>query len=140
MVQKITLMDMYLIEVLRSHGISDEEILSKVSLREAEEWQHLHDSFDFTGLYPLDEAGVLAEVLTNGYEVKYLTFTGLVNVLDIKFGKIKVQDYEVKDYTITRLVLTDEERHSLEQMLSANWQLAVSSDSSGEITIYPTYV
>lgn len=136
MVQKVTLMEMYLIEILRSHGVSDEEILTKVSLRNVEDWQHYHESFDFAELIPLDETGVLAEVLANGYEVKYLTFTGLVNVLDIKFGKTKELDYVVTDFMITGLTLTERERNLLEQMLSANWQLNVLPEG---ITIYPTY-
>lgn len=69
MVKKITLMDLYLIETWRSNGVFDVEIIRQVQARNIER-------FNFTGLYGLDEAGILKEVLKNGYEIKFLNYTG----------------------------------------------------------------
>lgn len=50
-VEKITLMDAYLIEHVRKAGISDEEIIEAVLALDANRFQHVHDSFDFTLLH-----------------------------------------------------------------------------------------
>lgn len=118
MIQKITLMELYLIETLRANDISNEEIIKQVQARTIENFKQYDEQFDFTGLYALDESGILNEVLENGYEIKFLTFTGLVNVLNLVFNKRENEDYKVKDFTISHLQLTEEATTTLTQMLS----------------------
>lgn len=134
MINKITLMESYLIETLRANGISDEKILAKVRARKIEEFAQYDERFDFAGLFTLDEVGILENILENGYEIKFLTFTGLVNMLQLKFNKIENEHYKVENFTIVDLQLTKEEARTLEQMLSSNWSL---SSENSSVTIKP---
>lgn len=134
---KITLMEAYLIETLRQNGIDDAEILQKVKGKDVESFKHLHEKFDFTGLYALDEEGILEDVLEEGYQIKYLTFTGLVNILRMKFNKHEGVDYEAKEYTIVNLNLSDEETKTLKQLVSDNWK--VSKTDAG-VVIQPVHL
>lgn len=128
MVEKITLMELYLIETLRAKGVSDAEIMSKVKARNIDDFKKYHEQFDFTGLFALEEAGKLESILENGYEVTFLTFTGLVRILDLKFNKKERQDFKVKDYTVSELQLREDESATLKQILSPNWILSMSSE------------
>lgn len=131
MIPKITLMDLYVIETLRKNGLSDQTILEKVRNKEVESFKKYNDRFDFTVLYELEDAGVLADVFKKGYQVKFLTFTGLVNVLKLKFNREEGVDYEAEDFTITNLQLEEEELEVLKQIVSKNW--IVSRNRSGVI-------
>lgn len=123
MVHKISLMEVYVIETLRANGISDETIIQKVKEKKLDEFKHYHDRFDFTLLYELEQLGILKDVLENGYEIKFLTFTGLVNVLRLKFNKEENEDYHVENFTVLNLSLSEQETDVLKQMLSNNWRL-----------------
>lgn len=131
MIPKITLMDLYVIETLRKNGLSDQTILEKVRNKEVESFKKYNDRFDFTVLYELEDAGVLADVFKKGYQIKFLTFTGLVNVLKLKFNREEGVDYEAEDFTITNLQLEEEELEVLKQIVSKNW--IVSRNRSGVI-------
>lgn len=134
MVEKITLMELYLIETVRAKGLTDEMILQKIEAEDIESFQQYDERFDFTGLLTLHESGSLERILREGYEVTFLTFTGLVNILQLKFNKIENKDYVVKDYTISQLKLTDTDRKTIEQMLSPNWSLTNNDEI---VTIFP---
>src|SRR5690625_1624789 len=131
MIPKITLMDLYVIETLRKNGLSNQTILEKIRNKEVESFKKYNDRFDFTVLYELEDAGVLADALKKGYEVKFLTFTGLVNVLKLKFNREEGVDYETEDFTITNLQLEKDEIEVLKQIVSKNW--IVSRNRSGVI-------
>lgn len=132
--KKISLMEAYLIETLRANNIKDEEIMQKVKEEKVDEFHHIHEKFDYTGLYALEKQGILEEVLQNGYEIKFLTFTGLVNILRIKFRREENVDYDVKDFTISNLNLSNEETENLMQIASSNWE--ITQTNSG-VTIKP---
>lgn len=136
MIHKITLMEAYLIETLRSAGISEEEILSKFHSRKLEDFQHIREDFDFTLLYPLSDRGddVLEVILQEGYEIKFLTIHGLINMLQLKFHKVEDEDYERNDFVLSKLLLNDEETRILQQLLSPNWQM---EKEQNEIIIKP---
>lgn len=123
MLEKITLMELYVIETLRANHITDEKILQKVKDRQVDRFASLNEKFDFTILYALEEAGRLERILQEGYQITFLTFTGLVNVLELKFNQQKEIDYDVTDFTITGLQLKEEAEATLRQMLSPNWIL-----------------
>lgn len=129
MKKKITLMEAYLIETLRANEIEDEEIIEKVKEKKVKDFQHINEKFDFTALYDLHEQGILEEVLKEGYEIKFLTFTGLVNLLRIKFNRHENEDFKVKDYTIEQLQLDHQELETLQQLVSSNWQ--ITKEASG---------
>lgn len=129
MIAKISLMELYVIETLRANNIPDDEIIAQVKAKNIDSFVQYDERFDFTILYTLEEAGILETALHDGYEIKFLTFTGLVNILNLVFNKREHEDYDIANFTISRLQLSEEETITLTQMLSSNWTL--SSDNSG---------
>ncbi|HZW68270.1 MAG TPA: hypothetical protein VFF20_06665 [Pseudogracilibacillus sp.] len=134
MFPRISLMELYLIETLRANGVTDDLIIERVKARDVTEFAPYHEQFDFADLYALDEAGILVEVLEKGYKVKFLTYTGLVNILELKFNKKKGEDYLADQFTISGLHLSAEEIATLGHILSDNWSLTVQEDG---VTIEP---
>lgn len=130
---QITLMDAYLIEILRSKGIANSEILTYVSEKRVDELQKYHESFDFNGLYEIDD---LEQILQDGYKIKFLTMPGLVNMLRLKYGKEPVRDFTQQETSIEKLTLTDTELADLEKWLANNWQIVVAEEA---ISIVPRY-
>lgn len=122
-------MELYVIETLRANEITDNEIITRTKAKDINDFKRYDERFDFTVLYALAEAGKLKSALNDGYEVKFLTFTGLVNILSLMFNKRENEDYDVEDFTINRLQLSEEETATLTQILSSNW--VISTDHSG---------
>ena len=119
-------MDVYLIEHLRNAGISDNEIIKEVQALNADTYQYVNDSFDFTRLHDLSDQ--IETILDEGYQVKFLTFTGLVNLLRLKFQKEKTVDYEEEEFVITNLQMSDNELKELKQIVSPNWKIRKEND------------
>lgn len=132
--KQITLMEAYLIETLRSNGVTEKEILQAVENREIEIFQKYNENFDFTGLYSLQED--LHKLLYEGYQVKFLTMPGLMNLLRMKHNKVQEKDFIKKETSITNLTLTSDEKEEIEKWLSANWTLNQTNDT---YEIVPTY-
>ena len=135
MTEKITLMEAYLIEHLRQANIADETIKEKVKAKEAASFAYVHDTFDFTLLHEL--ANQMDAILDEGYEVRFLTFKGLYSLLELKFNKEKDVDYDIDEFTISHLQLTEAEIKTLKQLVSANWEV-VSTENG--VTITPVHV
>lgn len=135
MTEKITLMEAYLIEHLRQANIADDIIKERVKAKEAASFAYVHDTFDFTLLHEL--ADEIDAILDEGYEVRFLTFKGLYSLLELKFNKEKDVDYDVEEFTISRLQLTEVEINTLKQLVSANWEIEIKEDG---VTIAPVHV
>ena len=118
-------MEAYLIEIARNAGVSNEALLLKAEQQDLESLNHLHESFDFAELHPLasTEGNVFKKVLQDGYKIKFLTFPGLVNLLKLKFNKIKDKDFTVEEFNIKELRLTKAETEDLKTWLSVNWMV-----------------
>lgn len=127
---KISLMEAYLIETLRNNGVSNEEIVSKLRTGNVEVWQELHEHFDFNELLPLATRDIdrFKEMLDQGYQVKFVTFNGLKNLLRMRFGKEQDEDYELMEKGIHNLVLEQGQLETVKQMLSGNWVLEEVKD------------
>lgn len=121
--QKITLMDAYMIETLRSSGISNQEILAQIKQGNVDVWQDLHEHFDFNELLKLAEQDIekFQSILLDGYNVKYLTFKGLQNLIKFRFGKEQDKDYQLTETSIENLNLNKDQAQTLKQMISQNW-------------------
>jgi len=135
MTEKITLMEAYLIEHLRRANIADEIIKEKVKAKEAASFAYVHDTFDFTLLHEL--ADEMDAIIDEGYEVRFLTFKGLYSLLELKFNKEKDVDYEIDEFTISRLQLTEAEIKTLQQLVSANWEVEMTEDG---VSVTPVHV
>lgn len=94
-----------------------------------------NESFDFTPLHEL--ADQMESILQTSYEIKFLTFNGLVNLLRIKFQKEKGVHYNVDNYIITNLTMSNRECQELQQLLASNW---IITNKENEIMIQPVKI
>ncbi|HEY4600106.1 MAG TPA: hypothetical protein VIG73_02245 [Cerasibacillus sp.] len=124
--EKISLMDAYMIETLRRQGVSDEEMILKIQLGDVSSWKNLHDKFDFNELIKLAERGKdgLEEIISEGYQISFITYPGLQQIIKLKFNKTKDRDYQLTDKGIKNLQLNERELAQLKQLLSMNWVVA----------------
>lgn len=135
---KVTLREAYMIETLRSNGISDGEILTQVQTGETDDWSIFNPDFEFHGLVELNEKDPEAfqSIIKNGYKVKFVTFKGVRTLLKLKFGFEEEQHYELTDKGITGLQVTDAQLAQIRQVLSTNWSIGeLSSETSDQKTI-----
>ena len=130
----ITLMDAYAIENLRSYGYTNEEILSKVRAKDIDEFKKVKENLDFTLLIDMEESVGLRTLLEDGYQVKFLTFNGLKNLIKLKFGKLAEEDYQVDEFTLSGLKLDEGQASELKKALSPNWQM---SEEDGSYEVQP---
>ncbi|AKG73042.1 hypothetical protein [Salinicoccus halodurans] len=132
--KRITLMEAYAIETLRSNAYKNEEIIEKVRNNEIEDFKAVDDHMDYDGLFELEAEDFLGNILEKGYQVKFLTINGLTNLIRMKYGKEADSDYRLSGFVVSELQLEAEERRDLETMLSSNWKF---SESENGITIAP---
>lgn len=133
---KISMMDAYMIEALRSNNISNDDILTSLEKKDISDWENIKPKFDFnelTKLYELDK-NTFKSVLQDGYTVKFLTMNGLKNLLHMKFNKIAEQDYQVSDTGIEQLEIDVQSFTALEQLLSINWIIKEHTDLNNNLS------
>ncbi len=120
---KISLMDAYMIEALRSNGVTNEELMSQLAKKDVTRWEQITPNFDFSELIPLYEKdpAVFSRILSDGYTVKFVTKKGVQNLLKFKFDKIEERDYEVVENGIVHLKMDEAQHATLKQLLSSNW-------------------
>ena len=135
---RLSLMEAYMIETLRSNGVSDQEILTQVEKKDVSEWSAFNSKFQFKELIELNgqDPERFQSVLTDGYQVKFVTFKGLKNLLELKFGFEEDKHYQLTDKGLTRLHITDSQLAEIRQLLSRNWAIEeLSADAPNEKTI-----
>lgn len=127
-VYKISLMDAYMIETIRGHEVSDQELLNQIDRKETSAWQELNPNFDFNELVKLADHDRVAfeSIINNGYKVKFITLKGLQNLLQLKFNKMNERDYQLVDNGIRDLKIGERQCSELKQMLSNNWVMHVA--------------
>ncbi|KZE37439.1 hypothetical protein AV656_12785 [Bhargavaea cecembensis] len=132
---KLSLMEAYMVESLRSKGISNEELFALVEQEDAEGLKEIEPRFDYGELVEAARKDLEAfrSALFDGYEVKFVTFNGLKNLLRMRFGKEVERDYAVTEAGIKDLRLPPHELEQLNDMLSSNW--LITSDGSGAVMV-----
>ncbi|WP_047984272.1 hypothetical protein [Ornithinibacillus californiensis] len=132
--QKISLMDAYMLETLRSKGVPNQELLEA---KDSNAWSELHPSFDFNDLLGLREKDPAAfqMIVEDGYQVKFITFNGLKNLVKLKYGKVDEVDYQTTGRGIRGLLLHREERKQLRSLLSRNWTVQ-EEEVDGETVLH----
>jgi len=122
---KITMMEAYRIEALRSNGILNDEIIVQLESKEVDFGDLVEPDMDFSGLISLYEQNpqTFKSILEDGYAVKFITMNGLQNLLKMKFDIIKDRDYELVEHGITQLSLDDTLYTALKQMLGKNCRI-----------------
>lgn len=133
--ESITLMEAYAIETLRSNGISNEKIVKNVKEKNIEDFKAVKENMDFDALIALNDSANFESIINDGYKVKFLTFNGLKNLIKMKFGKFAEEDYQLEEFVISGLELSEQQQKDLENMLSANWTM---ENKAGGVTVQPT--
>ncbi|TQR20371.1 hypothetical protein [Psychrobacillus vulpis] len=120
---KISMMDAFLIETLRSNGISNDEILTKLEQKDLRTWENEYPNNRFSVLITLfeEDQTKFKSILMDGYSVKFITMNGLKNLLKLKFEKIDDRDYQLHENGIECLEIDEQQLSSLKQLLSINW-------------------
>ncbi|MBD7937262.1 hypothetical protein H9655_09475 [Cytobacillus sp. Sa5YUA1] len=125
MKQQLTLMEAYMIELLRNQGVTDEEIIKKSLSNDTTEWRKYNEQFEFEQLAHLaqkDEANFVS-MINNGYRIKFLTFPGLQRILSMKFGLEKDQDYMLVENGVSNIKVSEGQLKEIEKVLSLNWKI-----------------
>lgn len=123
-IESITLMEAYIIENLRKHGISNDELVN-IDEQAIKHWKALEERFDFTMLENLAKKSKdkFSSIIYGGYRVKFLTINGLINLIELKLEKTRDTDFTVHEDGISRLVVDATELKQVQQLLSPNWQV-----------------
>lgn len=132
---KLSLMEAYMVESLRGKGVSNEEIITLVEQKDADRLKEMEPRFDYGELVEAAHKDLEAfrSALFDGYEVKFVTFNGLKNLLRMRFGKEEARDYTVSETGIQGLRFELHELDQLNDLLSSNWR--VTSDGSGAVAV-----
>lgn len=119
----ITLKEAYIIENLRKQEITNEELI-QINDQTIEDWKDVIDSEDFDILKKLAEENKdYISVIQDGYQVKFLTLNGLINLVQLKFNKKKDVDFTVHEDGISNLRLAEQDNPKMRQFLSQNWKV-----------------
>lgn len=124
-INSISLPIAYMIETLRSHGITDEEILLQIGERDVTPWDRLESNFDFNRLIELadQDQTIFESIIRDGYTVKFVTMRGLQTLLQLKFKKQADLDYQVTETGISGLQMEESDFGTLKQILSRNCKI-----------------
>lgn len=133
--ERITLMEAYIIEKLKTNGVTNKELM-QVNDASIKQWEKDYETFDFTLLQALaeNEERFIA-ILEEGYQIKFLTMNGLINLLRLKFSKVPEKDYNRLEQGIERLRVTEEQQATLKGMLSPNWIMITTAEAPITISI-----
>src|SRR5699024_2443585 len=88
-------------------------------------WNKLDLDFDFNILKELAEKNeeVFAEIISEGYQVKFLTLKGLINLIQLKFDKQQDVDFTIHVDDISHLQLDKSRYQEMKQFLSTKWKV-----------------
>ncbi|WP_438311988.1 hypothetical protein [Sporosarcina sp. FA9] len=139
---KITMMEAYRIEALRSKGISNDEIIVQLDSKEVDFGDRVEPDMDFSGLISLYEQSpqTFKEILEDGYTVKFITMNGLQNLLKMKFDIIKDRDYELVEHGVSQLSIDMTTYTALKQMLGKNCRIEELSKENDKQLINVLFV
>ena len=130
---KISLPIAYMIETIRSNGVSDQEMLTQIKTGDVSPWREFNSNFDFNELVTLAEKdpSQFASIILDGYGAKFLTLPGLKNLLRLKFDIIESRDYQLTEKGITDLKVENQQLAKIKLFISKNWtiQELTSEDS-----------
>ena len=120
----ISMMEAYGIELLKSNGISYEQVSQQFSENKID--LQIEENFDFAVLKTLfdTDGKAFEQAYTGNYTVKFLTINGLRNLLRMRFG-IQVDVYETLEAGngLSGVPATAETEQQLRLLVSSNWKV-----------------
>lgn len=122
--ESITLKEAYIIENLRKKGVTNEQLI-QIENQNIDSWKEVIETDDFDMLKALatnNKERYLA-IIKTGYQVKFLTINGLINLIQLKFNKEKDLDFKVHENGISDLKLDENSLLEVKQFLSQNWKV-----------------
>lgn len=121
----ISLLEAYIIETLKGHGVSLEEIERRIAEDQLTEWEQQF-KFDFSCLKKMD-TNLLQNAFAGRYRVKFVTINGLKNLLRMRF---EIQDIQYKEVENGLLNLSIDKtiEEQIRHMLSSNWTVTRTGD------------
>src|SRR5699024_8055825 len=113
-----------MIENLKKQGISNSELIN-IDDQAIERWNKLDLDFDFNILKELDEKNeeFFSEIISEDYQVKFLTLKVLINLIQLKFDKQHDVDFTIHEDGISHLLLDKSRYPEMKLFLSPNWKV-----------------
>ncbi|SOC40884.1 hypothetical protein [Ureibacillus acetophenoni] len=119
----INLMDAFIIETVRSNGVSNEELIQKTLNKDVDTWKVFSKDFKFERLIELaEDEEAFKSIIGEGYKVSFVTRNGLKNLMRLKF-QITESDYEQVENGYLNLEISDEQLAGIKQFISGNWNI-----------------
>lgn len=119
----INLMDAFIIETVRSNGVSNEEIIQKTLNKDVDSWREFSKDFKFERLIELaEDEEAFKSIIEDGYKVSFVTRNGLKNLMRLKF-QITENDYEQVENGYLNLEISEDQLAGIKQFISGNWNI-----------------
>ncbi|MFY3790753.1 hypothetical protein ACOQFO_03435 [Ureibacillus sp. MALMAid1270] len=119
----INLMDAFIIETVRSNGVSNEEIIQKTLNKDVDTWREFSKDFKFERLIELaEDEEAFKSIIEDGYKVSFVTRNGLKNLMRLKF-QITENDYEQVENGYLNLEISEDQLAGIKQFISGNWNI-----------------
>lgn len=131
----ISLMDAYLIETVRSNGISNEELIQKTLNKDFDTWREVLPKLNTERLVELaEDEETFKSIIEDGYKVKFVTMNGLKNLLKLKF-QIDESKYQQIENGILDIEISEDQLTGIKQFLSGNWNIHEVERTSSNVKV-----
>jgi hypothetical protein len=123
---RLTQPEALLLEILRSKGFADEDLLNRFKHGDIEEFQKIDDGkINFSALSQLAEQNweLFEAAVREGHTIKFSTINGIRNLLSIKFDQQADRDYINHEEYLDQVRLTEEQLSWLQNVISKNWSI-----------------
>ncbi|HZG15427.1 MAG TPA: hypothetical protein VE710_10430 [Candidatus Bathyarchaeia archaeon] len=139
-VSKLSQWEAVLLEVIRHHGIEEEELLALFREGDYQKFYQIDaGKYDFSDLLELarKEWATFEHAVREGYQVKFSTYGGIKTLLRLRFGLEADKDYQSQETYLDLVKLKREELGWLRSTISPNWSFLENEgeDETGKINV-----
>ncbi|WP_059172520.1 hypothetical protein [Bacillus sp. FJAT-27445] len=132
--ERLALNHALMIEMVRSNGVQDSEILKMVENGNSTEferfgegipdWQTLIDFYN-------NNPEKIRSAILKGYRITFLTKGALKSLLGIKFGLERDVEFRDGGFYLDQVKLSGNQLNELKEIISANWQVIEEHQTDG---------
>lgn len=136
MAVSITLMEAYMIETLRSKGMSPEDLVQAIQTNDIHALLAIDDSFDYTDLIETAKKDLerIQTAIMSGYTIKFVSKNGIKRLLNVKFGLESGKNYDIEGAKFSNIHLEEDAFKTFQTMLSPNWRIEGKRTTHSGIT------